>query len=117
MQYTPFFAVQYNYEVIKKWKIKIQRERLEIRVPIEILEKIDKYKEEQSIVTRTSAILELIRKRIERKNSLPSDQGGFILYRVLSILPVSFKPSPCGKDESKNKLICNFVNYRCEATV
>lgn len=46
---------------------KIHRERLEIRVPIEILEKIDKYKEEQSIVTRTSAILELIRKGLNAK--------------------------------------------------
>ncbi len=48
-------------------KKKVERERLEIRIPVGILEKIDKYQEENDIPTRTSAVLELIRKGLNAK--------------------------------------------------
>ncbi|MED4456200.1 hypothetical protein [Metabacillus fastidiosus] len=43
----------------------IDRERVEIRFPVNILEKVDAYQEENMIPTRTAAILELIRKGLE----------------------------------------------------
>ena len=37
-------------------------ERIELRIPISILQMIDKYRSDNGISTRTAAILELIRK-------------------------------------------------------
>lgn len=39
-----------------------KRVRLDMRVPESILKKVEEYKKEQGISTRTSAIIELIRK-------------------------------------------------------
>lgn len=45
---------------------KDDKERVEIRMPKAILEKIDQYQRENSIVTRTSAILELLRRGLDK---------------------------------------------------
>ncbi|MCE7794913.1 ribbon-helix-helix domain-containing protein [Salipaludibacillus sp. CUR1] len=42
------------------------KERVEIRMPKAILEKVDKYQEENGIPTRTATILELLRKGMEK---------------------------------------------------
>ncbi|RBP59310.1 hypothetical protein DES36_11935 [Alkalibaculum bacchi] len=42
--------------------MKDNKERVEIRMPKVILEKINNYQKENGITTRTAAILELIRK-------------------------------------------------------
>jgi metal-responsive CopG/Arc/MetJ family transcriptional regulator len=42
------------------------KERVEIRMPKPILEKIDDYQKENSIPTRTATILELLRKGLEK---------------------------------------------------
>ncbi|WP_242224563.1 ribbon-helix-helix domain-containing protein [Bacillus cereus group sp. BfR-BA-01380] len=41
------------------------KERVEIRMPKAILEKVDRYKDENAIPTRTAAILELLRKGLK----------------------------------------------------
>ena len=41
-------------------------ERVEMRVPHSILNKIDKYQQDNGIATRTAAILELVRKGLSR---------------------------------------------------
>jgi len=43
-----------------------KKERVELRVPSSILRKIDKYKKENAISTRTATILELIRKGLDK---------------------------------------------------
>lgn len=43
-----------------------EKERVEIRMPKSILEKIDQYKDGNGIATRTAAILELLRKGLEK---------------------------------------------------
>lgn len=43
-----------------------KKERVEIRMPVPILEKVDAYQEEHGISTRTAAILELLRKGLEK---------------------------------------------------
>lgn len=43
-----------------------KKERVEIRMPKSILKKIDKYKKENGIATRTATILELLRKGLEK---------------------------------------------------
>lgn len=47
--------------------MKDDKERVEIRMPKSILEKVDKYQDEHGIPTRTAAILELLRKGLENK--------------------------------------------------
>lgn len=42
------------------------KERVEIRMPKIILEKVDKYQKEHGIPTRTSTILELLRKALNK---------------------------------------------------
>lgn len=42
------------------------KERVEIRMPKAILEKIDQYQKENGIPTRTAAILELLRKGMKK---------------------------------------------------
>lgn len=42
-----------------------KKERVEIRMPKSLLEKIDKYQKNNSISTRTSAILELLREGLK----------------------------------------------------
>ena len=42
------------------------KERVEIRMPKPILEKVDEYQKENSISTRTATILELLRKGLEK---------------------------------------------------
>ncbi|MDA1674537.1 MULTISPECIES: hypothetical protein [Bacillus cereus group] len=51
---------------MKKVK-KIPKERVEIQMPVSIIEKLDIYQEENGLPTRTAAILELIRKGTEKK--------------------------------------------------
>ncbi|MBS7345957.1 MAG: hypothetical protein KIG60_09985 [Caryophanon sp.] len=46
--------------------MKVDKERVELRFPKTILEKVDRYQEENSISTRTATILELIRKGLEK---------------------------------------------------
>lgn len=43
-----------------------EKERVEIRMPKFILEKIDAYQEKNGLPTRTAAVLELIRKGLEK---------------------------------------------------
>lgn len=43
-----------------------EKERVEIRMPKIILEKVDTYKKENGLPTRTATILELIRKGLEK---------------------------------------------------
>lgn len=43
------------------------KERVEIRMPKSILEKVDKYQEENGVPTRTAAILELLRKGLDKE--------------------------------------------------
>ena len=45
-----------------------KRVRLDMRVPESILEKIKQYQEEEGIATRTTAILELIRKGLDKRS-------------------------------------------------
>ncbi|WP_256846887.1 ribbon-helix-helix domain-containing protein [Paenibacillus sp. Pae108] len=40
---------------------RIETQRIDIRVPVSLLEEIEKYQEEHSIPTRTTALLELVR--------------------------------------------------------
>ncbi|MGX5609587.1 hypothetical protein ACWKTZ_24760 [Bacillus cereus] len=47
--------------------MKIKKARVEIQIPVSILEKVDIYQEENALTTRTAAILELIRKGTEKK--------------------------------------------------
>lgn len=55
---------QYNqYEVII---MREEKERVEIRMPKTILEKLEQYQKENGIPTRTAAILELLRKGLEK---------------------------------------------------
>ena len=42
------------------------KERVEIRMPKALLLKVDKYQENNAISTRTAAILELLRKGLEK---------------------------------------------------
>ncbi len=42
------------------------KERVEIRMPKPILEKVYKYQKENSLSTRTATILELLRKGLEK---------------------------------------------------
>ncbi|GAA0357854.1 hypothetical protein GCM10008932_08260 [Alkalibacterium iburiense] len=42
------------------------KERVEIRMPKVILEKVDAYRKQNGLTTRTSAILELIRKGLKK---------------------------------------------------
>ena len=42
------------------------KERVEIRMPKAILEKIDQYQQDNGISTRTATILELLRKGLEK---------------------------------------------------
>lgn len=44
-----------------------EKERIEIRMPIVIVEKIDTYQKDNGIPTRTAAILELIRLGLSSK--------------------------------------------------
>lgn len=46
--------------------MKDDKERVEIRMPKTILEKLEQYQKENGIPTRTAAILELLRKGLER---------------------------------------------------
>ncbi|WP_235612339.1 ribbon-helix-helix domain-containing protein [Metalysinibacillus jejuensis] len=46
--------------------LKNNKERVEIRMPKSIIEKLDKYQEENGIATRTATILELLRKGLEK---------------------------------------------------
>ncbi|MED4494022.1 ribbon-helix-helix domain-containing protein, partial [Heyndrickxia coagulans] len=43
-----------------------EKERVEIRMPKTILEKLEQYQKENGIPTRTAAILELLRKGLEK---------------------------------------------------
>ncbi|MEC5268488.1 ribbon-helix-helix domain-containing protein [Heyndrickxia coagulans] len=43
-----------------------EKERVEIRMPKTILEKLGQYQKENGIPTRTAAILELLRKGLEK---------------------------------------------------
>lgn len=43
-----------------------EKERVEIRMPKVILEKVDAYQKENGLPTRTASILELIRKGLEK---------------------------------------------------
>lgn len=43
-----------------------EKERVEIRMPKFILEKIDAYRKKNGLPTRTAAVLELIRKGLEK---------------------------------------------------
>ncbi|HWO95308.1 hypothetical protein ABEX47_17495 [Paenibacillus ehimensis] len=40
---------------------RIETQRIDIRIPVTLLEEIEKYQEEQSIPNRTTALLELVR--------------------------------------------------------
>lgn len=42
------------------------KERVEIRMPKPILEKVDEYQKENSISTRTATILELLRRGLKK---------------------------------------------------
>lgn len=44
----------------------MRRERVEMRVPVQILQKIEAYQVKNGIATRTAAILELVRKGLEQ---------------------------------------------------
>ncbi|WP_235612342.1 ribbon-helix-helix domain-containing protein [Metalysinibacillus jejuensis] len=46
--------------------LKNNKERVEIRMPKPIIEKLDKYQEENGLSTRTATILELLRKGLEK---------------------------------------------------
>jgi len=43
------------------------KERVEIRMPKVLLEKVDKYQDDNAISTRTAALLELVRKGLEKE--------------------------------------------------
>ncbi|EEM07473.1 hypothetical protein bmyco0003_58680 [Bacillus pseudomycoides] len=49
-----------------------EKDRVEIRMPKVILDKLDEYQKENGLPTRTAAILELLRKGMDKKQS-PSD--------------------------------------------
>jgi metal-responsive CopG/Arc/MetJ family transcriptional regulator len=46
--------------------MKEEKERVEIRMPKTILEKLEQYQKENGISTRTATILELLRKGLEK---------------------------------------------------
>ncbi|MFD0943793.1 hypothetical protein [Savagea faecisuis] len=46
--------------------MKDDKERVEIRMPKTIIEKLDQYQKENGLSTRTATILELLRKGLER---------------------------------------------------
>ena len=46
--------------------MKDDKERVEIRMPKTIIEKLDQYQKENGLATRTSTILELLRKGLEK---------------------------------------------------
>lgn len=46
--------------------MKVDKERVEIRMPKAILEKLDQYQKENGLATRTATILELLRKGLEK---------------------------------------------------
>jgi len=46
--------------------MKVDKERIEIRMPKAILEKLDQYQKENGLATRTATILELLRKGLEK---------------------------------------------------
>jgi len=47
-------------------RMKVEKERVEIRMPKTIIEKLDQYQKENGLPTRTATILELIRKGLEK---------------------------------------------------
>ncbi|MCQ6275913.1 hypothetical protein JMM81_13245 [Bacillus sp. V3B] len=46
--------------------MKDDKERVEIRMPKAIIEKLDQYQKENGIATRTATILELLRKGLQK---------------------------------------------------
>ena len=46
--------------------MKDDKERVEIRMPKTIIERLDQYQKENGLSTRTATILELLRKGLER---------------------------------------------------
>lgn len=40
---------------------RVETQRIDIRIPVALLEEIEKYQEDQSIPNRTTALLELVR--------------------------------------------------------
>ncbi|MDA8351863.1 MAG: hypothetical protein M0Z65_01450 [Firmicutes bacterium] len=41
---------------------KVKTKRIDLRVPVQLLKEIEEYQQNQGIATRTSAMLELVRK-------------------------------------------------------
>ncbi|WP_202078767.1 hypothetical protein [Caldalkalibacillus salinus] len=46
---------------------RIETQRIDIRVPVPLLKKVEEYQEKEGIATRTQALLELTRYGLERK--------------------------------------------------
>lgn len=65
---VPSFCRTINIDLAEEITIMSKKTRIEIRMPIVILEMVDQYKEDNGIPTRTAAILELIRLGYDLKN-------------------------------------------------
>jgi metal-responsive CopG/Arc/MetJ family transcriptional regulator len=66
--FVRIFSVQY-----KRGDEKMKRERVEMRVPENILREVESYQERNGISTRTAAFLELVRKALEQEKQKISD--------------------------------------------
>lgn len=45
---------------------RVERGRLEMRIPVKLLERIDAYQEKEQLPSRTQAVTELLRKSLEQ---------------------------------------------------
>ena len=46
--------------------MKVETQRIDIKVPVSLLREIEKYQQEQGIANRTAALLELVRKGLQK---------------------------------------------------
>lgn len=44
---------------------RVKTQRIDIRIPVDLLKEIENYQEEKNIINRTTALLELVRKGLE----------------------------------------------------
>jgi metal-responsive CopG/Arc/MetJ family transcriptional regulator len=57
-------TIVYN---VNREVIKMDKKRTDMWLPVKLIEKVDEYKEEHGIPSRTAAIIELIRKGLDKK--------------------------------------------------
>ncbi|UZH07682.1 ribbon-helix-helix domain-containing protein [Weizmannia sp. FSL W8-0676] len=64
-----------------------EKERVEIRMPKTILEKLEQYQKENGIPTRKAAILELLRKRIGKITLAKANRNSSPTYSLVRFAP------------------------------